>query len=305
MDPNVSLSMPLPPAEVTAAAIPDAGQTWARLAFRRFRRNRLAVLGLALQLLILGVVFLGSNFVSRDRALRPQPLQRLQTPSVEHLLGTDEVGRDVLARLIMAGRVSLSISYFSMVVSVLLGTVVGVAAGYFGGWLDQVLMRITDAMLSLPAIFVLLMIAAIVRPSVPVIIIVLGFLNWMDLARIVRGDVLSQRRLNYIEAAVALGASHAGIVGRHILPGCFGSILVAAPLIVGRTLLSESALSFLGLGIQPPVPTWGNMLNQAQQFLLTAPGLAVSPGLMIVLTVVSFNMIGDGLRDAFDPKLTR
>jgi peptide/nickel transport system permease protein len=190
-----------------------------------------------------------------------------------------------------------------MTISTLIGTLTGVIAGYHGGIVDQVLMRLTDAMLSVPSIFLLLMIGAVVRPNVPIIILVLGLLNWVDIARVLRGHVLTIRKMNYIEAARGLGASNGMIMSHHIIPNSMGTILVAAPLIVARAILSESALSFLGLGIQPPTPSWGNMLNQAQQHLLNTPGLAVSPGIMIMITVVSVNLIGDGLRDALDPRL--
>lgn len=274
------------------------------LAWKRFVRNRMAFSGVLLLGLLVLTVAIGPLFIARDLAMRPQPLQMLQHPSGEHILGTDEVGRDVFARLIYAGRISIGIGFFAMVVSMLFGTFMGVVAGYYGGLVDQVLMRITDAMLSIPGIFLLLMIGAVVRPTVLIIILVLGLLNWVDIARILRSHVLTIRQMNYIEAAQALGAANSTIIMRHIIPNSLGTILVAAPLIVARAILSESALSFLGLGIQPPTPTWGNMLNQAQQHLLATPGLAFTPGIMIMITVVSVNLIGDGLRDAFDPKLT-
>lgn len=274
------------------------------LAWKRFLRNRMAFSGVLLLGLLVLAVAIGPTFIERDLAMRPQPLQMLQHPSGEHILGTDEVGRDVFARLIYAGRISIGVGFFAMVVSTILGTFMGVVAGYYGGLVDQVLMRITDAMLSIPGIFLLLMIGAVVRPTVLIIILVLGLLNWVDIARILRSHILTIRQTNYIEAARALGAANGMIIWRHIIPNSLSTILVAAPLIVARAILSESALSFLGLGIQPPTPTWGNMLNQAQQHLLTTPGLAVTPGIMIMITVVSVNLIGDGLRDAFDPRLT-
>lgn len=274
------------------------------LAWKRFLRNKTAVSGVLLLGLLVTAVLVSPVFIERELATRPQPLQMLQQPSREHILGTDEIGRDVLARIIYAGRISIGIGFFSMVVATIFGTFMGVVAGYYGGIVDQVLMRITDAMLSIPGIFLLLMIGAVVRPTVLIIILVLGLLNWVDIARILRGHVLTIRQVNYIEAARALGADHRSVILRHVIPNSLGTILVAAPLIVARAILSESALSFLGLGIQPPTPSWGNMLNQAQQHLLTTPGLSFSPGVMIMITVVSVNLIGDGLRDAFDPRMT-
>lgn len=279
--------------------------SWWQLARRRFLRNRLSIAGLIILSILFLIAIVGPMLIVEDLAIRPQPLQRLQEPSSEHLLGTDEVGRDVFARLIYAARVSLGISFFTMIVSIILGTSFGVVSGYYGGIIDQGLMRFTDAMLSLPSIFILLLIAAVIRPNVTMIILVLGFLNWIDLARILRGQVLSLKRLEFIEACRALGCSNGFIIRRHVIPNALGSILVAAPLIMGRALLSESALSFLGLGIQPPTPTWGNMLNNAQANLILYPELAVSPGIMIVISVVTINYIGDGLRDAFDPKQSR
>jgi peptide/nickel transport system permease protein len=273
------------------------------LALKRFMRNKIALSGVVLMGLLVLTVLVGPMLIDRGLAMRPQPLQMLQHPSREHILGTDEVGRDVFARLVYAGRISISVGFFSMTISTLIGTLTGVIAGYHGGIVDQVLMRLTDAMLSVPSIFLLLMIGAVVRPNVPIIILVLGLLNWVDIARVLRGHVLTIRKMNYIEAARGLGASNGMIMSHHIIPNSMGTILVAAPLIVARAILSESALSFLGLGIQPPTPSWGNMLNQAQQHLLNTPGLAVSPGIMIMITVVSVNLIGDGLRDALDPRL--
>jgi len=251
------------------------------------------------------VALCGPLFIEKERALRPDPLHRLQEPSKENWLGTDEIGRDIFSRLIYAARISLGISFFTMVVSILIGTFLGLVSGYFGKWVDQIISRITDGILSIPAIYVLLMIAAVVRPNIPMIILTLGFLNWMDLSKILRSEVLVLKHMDFIEASRATGSSPAFILRRHILPNILGSILVSAPLIMGRALLSESALSFLGMGIQPPIPTWGNMLNNAQMNLIDHPGLAVSPGLMIVIAVVTVNYIGDGLRDAFDPRLSR
>jgi peptide/nickel transport system permease protein len=279
--------------------------SWWQLAWRRFLRNRMSIVGLGILVILVIVALLGPQLIDSDQALRPQPLNMLQGRSSEHILGTDEIGRDVFARLIYASRISLGISFFTMIVSIILGTFLGVVSGYFGGLIDQVLMRFTDAVLSLPSIFILLLIAAVIRPNITMIILVLGFLNWIDLARILRGQVLSLKRLEYIEACRALGCNNSFIIRRHVIPNVLGSILVAAPLIMGRALLSESALSFLGLGIQPPIPTWGNMLNNAQAHLIIHPDLAVSPGIMIVISVVTINLIGDGLRDAFDPKQSR
>ncbi len=271
-------------------------------AWRAFLRNRLAIIGSVALILILVAVILGPVLVPRDLALRPAPRNMLQPPSGQHLLGTDEVGRDVAARLLFAGRVSIPVSLSAMVVALLAASIIGIVSGYFGGWIDQLFMRTADALLSIPTIFLLLTIAAVMRPNVTVLVLVIGLLSWMDLARIVRVQTMALSKREQIEGVKALGAKNWRILVRHILPNVQGPLLVAAPLVAGRALLTESALSYLGLGIQAPTPTWGNMLNQAQQFALSTPLLAVAPGLAIMITVIAINFIGDGLRDAFDPR---
>lgn len=280
----------------------DTPQSPRRNALRAFFRNRLALVGMIMLFLILVAVIFGPSFVPADAALRPNPRQMLQAPSAQHIFGTDEIGRDVAARLLYAGRVSIPVALSAMVVALLAASAVGILSGYFRGWIDQVFMRIADALLSIPTIFLLLTIAAVMRPTVTILVLVIGLLSWMDLARIIRVETLSLSGREQIEGVKALGAKDFRILFRHILPNVQGPLLVAAPLIAGRALLTESALSFLGLGIQAPTPTWGNMLNQAQQFALSTPLLAVAPGLAIMITVIAINFIGDGLRDAFDPR---
>lgn len=277
--------------------------SWWQLAWKRFLRNRLSIVGIIILSILFFIAIIGPLLIDPDLALRPQPTQRLLEPSSEHWLGTDEVGRDIFARLIYAERVSLGIAFFTMVVSIVIGTLTGLISGYFGGVIDQIISRVTDGILSIPSIYILLMISAVLRPNIPMIIVTLGFLNWMDLSRVLRSQVLSLKNMDFIEACRSTGASNVFTIRRHIFPNSLGAILVIAPLIMGRALLAESALSFLGLGIQLPTPSWGNMLNNAQLHLITHPELAVSPGLMIVICVVTINYIGDGLRDAFDPKL--
>jgi peptide/nickel transport system permease protein len=271
-------------------------------AWRAFFRNRLAIIGSVMLILILAAVIVGPMLVPRDLALRPAPRNMLQAPSSQHILGTDEVGRDVAARLLYAGRVSIPVSLSAMVVALLAASLIGITSGYFGGWLDTLFMRTADALLSIPTIFLLLTIAAVMRPNVTVLVLVIGLLSWMDLARIVRVQTIALSKREQIEGVRALGAKNWRILLRHVLPNVQGPLLVAAPLVAGRALLTESALSYLGLGIQAPTPTWGNMLNQAQQFALSTPLLAVAPGLAIMVTVIAINFIGDGLRDAFDPR---
>ncbi|WP_243077672.1 ABC transporter permease [Pantoea sp. MQR6] len=219
-----------------------------------------------------------------------------------HWLGTDPLGRDVLARLLMAGRISLLVGFFAMVLSIMLGTVVGIVAGYYGGRMGALLMRIVDAFLAFPSVFLLLALAAFIKPSPAMITVIIAVTSWMEVARIVEAEVRSLREREYILAARMLGLSGRWIMFRELLPNVVGPIIVAATLTVARAILLEAYISFLGYGIQPPLPSWGNMLNGAQQYLLRAPWLALVPGIAITLAVTCFNFIGDGLRDALDSR---
>lgn len=231
------------------------------------------------------------------------PMSALQPPRRAHLLGTDEVGRDTLARLVYGARVSLLVGLLSMGVAIVTGSLVGAAAGYFGGVLDAWLMRFTDAMMALPTFFLILAVVAVFGGGPVIVMLVIGLTSWMQVARIVRGEYLRWRVAEFVQAARAIGAGDAQIIRRHIFPQVLPSIIVTATLGVAFAILTESALSYLGLGIQPPIPSWGNMLQNAQQYLWSAPLLAAYPGLMILFTVLSYNFLGDGLRDALDPSL--
>jgi len=231
------------------------------------------------------------------------PMAALQPPSRMHWLGTDEIGRDTLSRLIYGARVSLLVGLLSMAVAIVTGSAVGAAAGYFGGLVDTWLMRFTDAVMALPTFFLILAVVAVFGGGPVVVMLVIGLTSWMQVARIARGEYLRWRVAEFVDAARAVGASDAQIIMRHIFPQVVPSIIVTATLGVAFAILTESALSYLGLGIQPPTPSWGNMLQHAQQYLWSAPHLAVYPGLMILLTVLSYNFLGDGLRDALDPAL--
>jgi peptide/nickel transport system permease protein len=217
-----------------------------------------------------------------------------------HFLGTDPLGRDLAARLFMAGRISLLVGFFSMLWSTLIGTLVGVVAGYRGGWIGAALMRLVDAFLSFPSIFLLLALSAALKPSPIMITIIIAITSWMEVARIVEAEVRSLREREFVQAGRMLGLSGTHIMLREILPNAMGPIIVASTLTVARAILSEAYISFLGYGIQPPLPSWGNMLNGAQQYLASAPWLAIIPGAAITMAVTSFNFIGDGLRDALD-----
>ena len=225
----------------------------------------------------------------------------LLPPSAAHWLGTDESGRDEFARVLYGARISLTIGVVAMLLSVILGTAIGALAGVFVGLVDALTMRLTDAMLSIPIFFFLLTVLAVFGSAVPTIIIAIGLSSWMTAARVVRAEVLRTVNLDYVIAARALGAGGWRIVLRHLLPSAVPSMLVASTIGVGQAILTESALSYLGVGVQPPIASWGNMLSNAQNYFFPAPLLAIWPGMMILLTVLSFNFIGDSARDTLSP----
>lgn len=230
-------------------------------------------------------------------------IDRFSPPGTDtYILGTDEMGRDLAARLFMAGRVSLMVGVAAMVLSTLIGAVIGLVAGYFGKVTGTVLMRFTDSVLCFPQIFLLLTLAAFLKPSALMITLIIAATSWMEIARIVSAEIRSLRERDFVTAARISGASHRWIMFRELLPNIVGPIIVAATLTVARAILIEAYISFLGYGIQPPLPSWGNMLNNAQQYLDTAPWLALVPGVAITMAVTSFNFIGDGLRDALDAR---
>ena len=224
--------------------------------------------------------------------------------SAVHVLGTDELGRDVLTRAIYGGRVSLYIAFLTVLVALSIGTLVGSLAGYFGGTLDVVLMRIVDVFIAIPALFLLILIASVYHPGVTGLALVLASLSWPGVSRLVRGEFLSIKERDYVSAARVVGASNARIIFRHVLPNATSPIIVAATLSLGNVILTETALSFLGMGVQPPTPSWGNMLSNSQQYLYRAPFLIVIPGFFIFVTVLAANLAGNGLRDAMDPRMS-
>ncbi len=282
--------------------ITDAPSIWL-LAWRRFRRHKAGLVGLVVVLVEIAIALSAPVLIPRDLAIDPNPLNILQGPSAAHWLGTDEVGRDIFARLIYASRISLTIGFLAVAMAIVVGTSVGSMAGYFGGWLDNVLMRVSDAMLSIPTLFFLIVLSVTLGPSVRTMVIVIGLLSWMELARIIRANVLSLKRREFVEAARTIGARGPAVIMRHILPNTLAPIVVAATLGVGNALLVEASVSYLGLGVQPPDPSWGNMLYNAQSYVFNAPWITLYPGLMILLTVLCINFVGDGLRDALDPRM--
>ena len=282
------------------------------LAWWRFARHRMAVVGL-LVVALLAVASALAPWLSPYDPDRPQLQVQLRAPSPVHPLGTDDLGRDLLTRIMYGGRISLSIGILAMALAVLIGTAVGAAAGYYGGAIDNVLMRFTDLMLSIPALFLLIILILLLR-SFPVpflrggvlaIVLAIALLSWMTVARLVRASFLSLKEQVFVEAAKALGAGHGRIMVRHMLPNAASPIIVAATLRVANSIITESGLSFLGFGVQPPTPTWGNMLRNAQDQMITAPWTAIFPGLFIFVTVIAINYVGDGLRDALDPRHVR
>lgn len=276
---------------------------WQNRTLRRFVRHRLALLGVAMITAIILACLIGPSLLPYDE-LFIDLRHRFAPPFTAgyHIFGTDPLGRDVAVRLFMAGRISLLVGFFAMVLSTLIGTTIGVVAGYYGGRLGMFLMRFVDAFLSFPGIFLLLALAAFIKPSPFMITVIIAVTSWMEVARIVEAEVRSLRERDFVLAARMLGLSNGWIMFRELLPNAIGPIIVAATLTVARAILLEAYVSFLGYGIQPPLPSWGNMLNGAQQYLASAPWLAIVPGVAITLAVTSFNFIGDGLRDALDAR---
>lgn len=230
------------------------------------------------------------------------PAHRLAGLSVTHPLGTDEIGRDVLSRLAHGGQITLVVGVTAMVTALIVGVAVGGVAGFYGGVVDGLLMRLTDAMLAIPSFFLVLVVVTVVGSTIPVLVLVIGGLSWMPVARVVYGETLRWKHAEFVVAAESLGVPPSRIFVRHILPQAIPVLLVSATLGVGTAILTESAISYLGLGVQPPTPSWGNMLQRAQQYVFTTPALALYPGAAIVLIVLAFNFLGDGLRDALDPR---
>lgn len=270
------------------------------LFWRNLRRHRLAVASVGVVALITvacaaAPLLAGYDFDAIDLgAIR-------QAPSWKHWMGTDDLGRDLFTRVLYGGRISILIGILSAVIGTGLGSLVGSVAGYYGGRVDNVLMRLTDVAYSIPSLPLLIVLASYTQAAATSMAVIIGLLSWMATARVVRGEVLSIKEMAYVEAARGLGASNRRIISRHILPNTVGPIVVSATLTVGNAIIVESSLSFLGLGVQPPTPTWGNMLFEAQATMATKPWLTIFPGLAILLVVLAVNFIGDGLQDALDP----
>lgn len=291
-----------------------------QLIWRRFRRHRMAVFGMIGFTLLLLFVIVGSMLVSVEQANAVDLTARLGPPTETYWMGTDSTGRDIFARIIHGGQISLFVGISAVLLSVGLGTLIGGLAGYFGGWVDSLLMRFTEAMLSIPQLFLLIVLGKFIgrdietitilghefSGSVMIVIFVIGLTSWMFLARIVRANVLSLKEMDYISVSKSLGSSDMRIFFRHLIPNTMGAIIVSTTLGLAGAILSEAYVSFLGLGIQPPTASWGNMLTAAQTFIQKGSWwMWVFPSIFIVATILCINLIGDGLRDAFDPRSTR
>jgi peptide/nickel transport system permease protein len=310
-----------PPASISLdlgrESAPTTILTPRQLIWRRFRKHRMAVAGAVGVIFLLLFVVIGSIIIPEANANHGDLRARLTAPTADHWLGTDSTGRDVFSRLIYGGQISLFIGVLAVALEVTLGTIIGGLAAYYGGWLDSLLMRVTEAMLAIPQLFLLIVLAKFLGKSIPtinilgrtfsgsvgIVILVIGVTSWMYLARIVRANVLSLKELDYISASKALGVSNLRIFFTHLVPNTLGVIIVSATLGLAGAILTEAYVSFLGLGVQPPTATWGNMLGDAQSFLQRGIWwMWVFPSLFIIFTILCINLMGDGLRDAFDPR---
>jgi peptide/nickel transport system permease protein len=283
-------------------------ETMASMVWNRFRRHPGAIAGtIVLSILVLAILLAPLSPYDPETS---DMSSRFQPPSLKHPFGTDALGRDLLTRCLYGGRISLTVGMLVVVITLVVGLPVGAISGYFGGWIDNALMRVTDAFLALPALMVLILLSAILREleipflernNVLTIALVIGALSWMTVARLVRASYLTIREMDFVTAAHCVGVSNSRAMVRHILPNAVGPIIVEATLEMGYAIMEEAGLSFLGFGIMPPTPSWGNLLSNALQHMTKHPWLAIFPGLMIFLAIISINYIGDGLRDAFDP----
>lgn len=270
----------------------------------RIKRNPLALAG-GVVVCSLFLVSLLAPLLSPYNPNSIDAWQVLSPPSWQHWFGTDELGRDVLSRVLFGARISLKVGFVAVGIAVLIGTAVGLVSGYFGGFVDSALMRLVDMMLCFPAFFLILAVITFLEPSIWYIMMIIGLTGWMGVARLVRAETMSIREMDYILAARCIGCSNARIMLRHILPNAVSPVLVSATLGVAGAILTESALSFLGIGVQPPTPSWGNILTSGKDYIEFAWWLSLFPGLAILVTVLSYNLLGEGIRDALDPRVKR
>ncbi|WOV88070.1 ABC transporter permease [Sporosarcina oncorhynchi] len=282
--------------------ISDAG------AWKRFKKNKLAVFGAVVLTILVVVALLApvlapyDPYISQTKADGTYNVHA--SPSGEHLLGTDSLGRDLLSRIMYGGRVSISVAFVAVLISTMTGVILGMISGYYGKWVDTVIMRITDIVICFPVLFLAISIATILKPSIFNVMIIIGLVSWTTMTRLVRGEVLRVRETEYVEAARAMGQNNPIIILKHILPNIMAPIVVQATLQTAEAILTESSLSFLGVGVQQPVPSWGNMLYEATSIMVLQfkPWVWAPAGFAILITILCINFVGDGLRDALDPK---
>lgn len=285
----------------TAVAGPSLAGRSTPKAWRRFRRNGLAVASLVIVIAFVAVALLAPYLAQHSpRAISFTAI--LEPPSASHWFGTDELGRDVFARVVFGARVSLGIGFSAVLIASIIGTIVGITSGFVGGWFDEVVMRIVDALMALPFLVLAIVIAAVLGASLQNTILAVAIVSVPAFARLARGETIALKDREFIQAANALGARSARIILRHVLPNVSGPLIVQTALATAQAILTESSLSFLGLGVQPPTPAWGSMLNTAKGYLETAPWMALFPGAAIFLVVLSLSLLGDGLREAFNPR---
>lgn len=273
-----------------------------KIIWHRFKKNSLSVIGLIV-ILSLAIIAILAPFISPYEPTKIDVYNVLAPPSTAHPFGTDELGRDILSRMIWGSRASLKVGFIAVGIAISIGTALGAIAGYYGGKIDAVLMRFVDIMLAFPTFFLILAVIAIVEPSISTIMIIIGLTGWMDVARLVRAEFLTLKERDFISAARAIGASDARLIFRHLIPNALSPVFVAATFGIAGAILVESGLSFLGLGVQPPEPSWGNILTSGKDNITVAWWLSLFPGLAILITVLSYNLVGEGLRDALDPRL--
>jgi peptide/nickel transport system permease protein len=275
-----------------------------KIIWKRFINNTAAFIGLAV-ILVIVVLAVGAPLISPYDAYAIDVYNTLSSPTWAHPLGTDELGRDILSRMIWGSRVSLKVGFVAVGIAISIGIFIGACAGFYGGKIDSLLMRFVDMMLCFPTFFLILAVIAVVEPSISTIMIVIGLTSWMEVSRLVRAEILTLKERDFVLAAKAMGARDFRIIFRHIMPNALSPVFVSATFGIAGAILIESSLSFLGLGVQPPDPSWGNILFSGKDYILTAWWISVFPGLAILITVLSYNLVGEGLRDALDPRLWR
>ena len=281
------------------SAVAATGRAFIR---NRLRKNKLALMGLVIILLLIATAMF-APLLAPHHPYKQDLDQAFLKPSPKYLFGTDDFGRCIFSRIIFGTRISLAIGVVVTAVSAVAGIILGMLAGFYGGLLDEMIMRIVDIFLAFPGLILALVVAGLLGPGILNVLFALALVGWMGYARVVRGAVLAEKEKDFVETARALGAGNLYIMGRHLLPNVLAPVIVMATLGIGQAILAAAGLSFLGLGVQPPVPVWGSMLNDGKIYLQTAPHLTIFPGLAIMITVLSFNFLGDGLRDIFDPRL--